>query len=698
MRQDSTRIQYALKRRIPTLIVCAIWLLLMSWTLPSVRQDRRIALGLASVAAVVATFLLLSRAERRHWIVPTREMAERIRSLTRQRASADLKPATPEFAAIAGAVDDLRADHRDRLKLRTRMRTPSNSSDPAGRSPAARPPGSDPDRPLPPSDGEFALVQSADYSTVDMVNRLDPVDFVWIESSIAEQAFLGWSLAELRGKSFLDIIHQDDRKPALGTLRRAIDCGESLGQVVRILTASGEPKDVELNVGTRYGPDRSISHLRCHLTDVTEKVRAERELKQRTLELTRANEQLLRINRELEELKDRYGDLYQNAPAMYFSLDPAGVMIECNRTLMTTLKKSRRELVGQSYERLLPEAHRNRFRARFEVFLNEKSMEMETPWRKSNGEIIEVWIKASLVRAADGTIAHVRCVAQDVTTGRRLKAELERKNKSLGRANAELSQKNRELDDFVHVVSHDLQEPLRTLIAFSDFLLKDYGERFDDEGREYVNYLIDASRRMREMILAMLTLSRAGKVIGDFVPVDLQELIAVVRADLGELIRAKNAEVRVANPLPVVWGDWNRLTQLFANLIANGLKFNTDPSPWIEVGTAGPSDEAEDWPTLYVKDNGIGIDPEFHQTIFQLFRRLHTQDEYEGTGAGLAISAKIVHAHGGRIWVESSPGAGSTFYVRLRHCPSPSPGTDRTAVSSSLTVAVQDRADEPNPV
>jgi PAS domain S-box-containing protein len=675
-----------------------IWLLLICWVLPKLSQDQKIIICIASVAACCATYLLLSRAEQIFWILPTREMADRIQGLTHQRASADLVSVTPEFASIAGAVDELRDHHRDKLKLRSLMRTPSKSRGGIDPSIALGPHNPNFDQSPLLMSGEFALVQSADYSTVDMVNRLNPVDFVWIESSDAEQAFLGWTLDELRGKSFVDIIHQDDRKSALDAMRQAIDRGESLGQIVRILTASGEPKDVELNVGTRYGSDKSISHLRCHLTDVTEKIRAERELKLRTLELTRVNEQLLRINHELEELKDRYSDLYQNAPAMYFSLNRAGEITECNRTLMTTLKKSRRELVGLSYERLLPEAHRHRFRTRFEALLNEESMEMQSSWRKSDGEIIEVWIRASLVRAVDGKIVRVRCVAQDVTVRRRLKAELERKNKSLGLANAELSQKNRELDDFVYVVSHDLQEPLRTLIAFSDFLLKDYGDRFDDEGREHVNYLIDASRRMRAMILAMLNLSRAGKVIGDFIPVNTDDLISVLKADLAELIRAKSAEIRVPESLPVVWGDWNRLTQLFANLLTNGLKFNENPAPWVEVGTIEPANGDEDSLTLYVKDNGIGIEPEFHQTIFQLFRRLHTQDEYEGTGAGLAICNKIVHAHGGQLWVESSPGSGSTFYVRLRRCLPQSLANDQTANSSSLTVAVQDRADESSSV
>jgi PAS domain S-box-containing protein len=686
-------------------LICLVWLAVVAVAVRKLRPGDGLPVAAVGFGAMGATFLVLGWAERARWREPVRELTHFLRAARGGAAgipagySAELAPLVQELTALARAA---------------RRRAPSTPAPGAAPAPSA-----DPRVPVagafltrsglfdaPPIDpaGPPGMNTTWEYSTTDMVNRLEPASWRWIESSPAEQAFLGWSLADLRQKSFLDVIDPDDRARVQEAFAQAMARGEALGLVVQAGTASGQSRSIEINAGARYGTDQRATHLRCHLTDVTEQVQAERELRRRTLELTRVNEQLRRINRELKELKDRYSDLYENAPAMYFSLDLAGEVVECNRTMLAILNRDRGQVVGRPYRELLGDPAGESARPGLPDFAGGGSVEQETRWVKSDAGVLDVWVLGTAVRDAKGSVTHARFVAQDVTARRRLEAELQEKNRRLARANEELSRKNRELDEFVHVVSHDLQEPLRTLIAFSDFLLRDYGDRLEPEGQEFVRYLVDASRRMRAMILGMLNLARAGGVIDRFQAVDLNERVAVVRTDLGELIRSKNAEVRVAGPLPTVWGEPDRIGQLLANLITNGLKYNRSPRPGVEIGTIatagrdaagvvpedGPGDEA----TITVKDNGIGIDPRFHATIFQLFRRLHTQEEYEGTGAGLAICAKIVQAHGGRIWVESTPGRGATFFIRLRlhAAPAPSPADAATPVPSSPPQALISQA------
>jgi PAS domain S-box-containing protein len=253
-----------------------------------------------------------------------------------------------------------------------------------------------------------------------MVNRLEPVNFRWTESSPAEQVFLGWGITELKQKSFLDIVLAEDRPRADATLREARERGEAWGVIVRVRTALGKIRAVEMNVGARYEKVPAVSHLRCHLTDVSDKVRAERELRLRTQELTQVNEQLRKINRELEELKDRYSDLYENSPAMYFSLDTQGIVIECNQTMLNTLKLSRHEVVGQAYDQLLHEGRVEGFMERYQAFMKKGSVEKETGWVKKNGELFEGNGHSHPVRGArhhGQSVAGSRAARKEPTAG-----------------------------------------------------------------------------------------------------------------------------------------------------------------------------------------------------------------------------------------------------------------------------------------
>jgi PAS domain S-box-containing protein len=565
---------------------------------------------------------------------------------------AQLPPDAPELRSLMQSLEVLRHGLKD---LRTEPRSPPKTQIGKYDTPPAS---------IPVISGD--PLASGNFSTSDMVNRLEPKDLRWLESSPAEQDFLGWSLSELRERSFLEVIHPDDRNLAREQLQAALIKGEAHGLVYRIKTAKGDRKIIEVNAGVRYGADLAVNHLRCHITDVTAQIRASRELRRRTRELTLVNQQLRQTNRELQELKDRYGDLYQNAPAMYFSLDERGYLLECNNTLLRTLGYRRDELIGRPYSVLLTESRRDVFPLHFADFLRTGTIEVESRWQKANGEPLDVWVTGTSVMDPDGKLLHSRSVAQDVTPRRTLEAELKEKNERLARTNVELARKNKELDEFSYVVSHDLQEPLRTLIAFSDFLMKDYDDRLDETGKEYLRYLVAASRRLKALISDLLDFSRVGKVTGKFERADFDEVVAFVRADLAELIRSKDGELRVIGPLPTLWADRARLGQLLANLVANGFKYNQSKVPVVEIGSLPSSSEG--WATIFVRDNGIGIDPAFHAKIFGIFERAGPAD-VPGTGIGLAIVKKAVERMGGSVGVVSALDEGACFWVELPAAP-----------------------------
>lgn len=496
----------------------------------------------------------------------------------------------------------------------------------------------------------------------DMVSRLHPTTLKWLKASQAEQEFLGWDISQLRMMSFLEIVSPADQKRAKREILLAVAKGEDHGLVYRIRNARGEPRAVELSVSVRFGGNRAPAYLRSHLTDVTEEVRARRTLRRRTRELLTANQRLVQMNRDLLELQARYRDLYQNAPVMYFSLDSAGFIRDCNDTMLNTLGKSRDQLLGLHYTSILAESFRPLFHERHQTFLKSGRLEVESRWTRADNTEIDVLISSTANIDDDGQIRFSRTVAQNITARKALEARLKQQNQELAHANDELFRKNRELDEFTYVVSHDLKEPLRGLIAFSGFLLRDSKDQLTPEALEHARLVNASAYRLRNLIDDLLNLSRAGRQVDDFAPVPLAQALDTVIHDLKATIQDRHATVKAVTELPVIWGDHERIVKLLTNLVSNGLKYNRSTPPIVEIGANSTSDPLGEI-TLFVRDNGIGIDPRFHDKVFQLFRRLHAREDYEGTGAGLAICQKIVQAHQGRIWLESQPGAGTTFYV-----------------------------------
>lgn len=223
----------------------------------------------------------------------------------------------------------------------------------------------------------------------------------------------------------------------------------------------------------------------------------------------------------------------------------------------------------------------------------------------------------------------------------------------------ELIQSNRELERFATVAAHDLQEPLRTVLTFVDLLDRRYGAELDKQGREYLVRVSGAAARMRNLIEDLLVYARMGQVERTYEPVDLREIVDEAIDDLDQLIRDAHARIDIA-PLPTVTGNRPGLIQLITNLVANACKYRMG-NPHIRISAER---EGSEW-IIAVADNGKGIDPLYHERIFELFRRLEPRNRGGGTGLGLAICKRVVDLHGGRLWVRSALGKGSTFFFTL---------------------------------
>jgi PAS domain S-box-containing protein len=238
--------------------------------------------------------------------------------------------------------------------------------------------------------------------------------------------------------------------------------------------------------------------------------------------------------------------------------------------------------------------------------------------------------------------------------------ELKKTQQSLARHTEALAASNADLQQFAYAASHDLQEPLRMVSFYTELLAKRYKGKLDSDADEFIGYALGGATRMRDLIKHLLEYSRLGARKIEFVPSDCEAIFKASMANLEVMLGESNAIV-THDPLPVVTADSSQLGQVLQNLLGNAIKFRNGMAPHIHVSAR---QEKLDW-LFSVSDNGIGIEPQYFDTIFVIFQQLHGKDKYEGTGVGLATCRKIVERHRGRIWVESKPGEGATFYFTI---------------------------------
>ena len=255
----------------------------------------------------------------------------------------------------------------------------------------------------------------------------------------------------------------------------------------------------------------------------------------------------------------------------------------------------------------------------------------------------------------------------------RLEADVAKRTGELLKLNEELQRSNKELDDFTYTVSHDLKEPLRAISVFTGLLKSECYDNINADGQESVDIILGASGRMKKLIEDLLEISRITRRRNPPTTISINGMTSEIIGDLALVIREKNAKIEQPKNDITLQGDAIRIKQLLTNLIGNGLKFNRSDVPCVQISTMegipqdAPSKPARpaEYVTISVEDNGIGIAPEYHNTVFEIFQRLVSREEFDGTGAGLAICKKIVEDHGGKIWIQSNIEQDTTFFVML---------------------------------
>lgn len=378
------------------------------------------------------------------------------------------------------------------------------------------------------------------------------------------------------------------------------------------------------------------------------------ELRIHQVELEMQNEELRSAQWELEQAKKKYSGLYDFAPVGYLTVNEEGRIVEANLTATKQLEMKRSILIGKPFNLYAAENYREKLHLHLRnVF---KTKQPHTCEIKLNGQGRSnpyVQLDSVHVLDSDGQ-SLTRTTMTDIS-------ERKRAEEKLKAFAGELERSNRELEEFAYIASHDLQEPLRKILAFGNMLGKKCGDKLDEQEKDYLIRMQNAAERMSLFIRDLLNYSRvATRPPGPLETVNLREAVMGVISDLELNIQRLGANVEVSE-LPVVKGIKSQMHQLFQNLVSNALKFHGEEQPRIRIR----SQCADDHCRIFVEDNGIGFDETFQERIFAPFQRLHARSAYEGTGMGLAICRKIVEQQGGSITARSEPGKGSTFIITL---------------------------------
>ena len=375
---------------------------------------------------------------------------------------------------------------------------------------------------------------------------------------------------------------------------------------------------------------------------------------------------------DLSQSAGHFLDLLPNGALI---IDSDLIIVEWNRTLVEWTEITKEAAIGQKLTELFPNLQDNRYLERLtQVFTSGFPATYSAAFHKHflpaparHGLESLKMIQQTEVRPLPESTDHALITIQDVSFQylqlmqlKQERSELVQSKEEIDKINNELVERNKELDDFTRIASHDLKAPLRKITSFSEMFIENLGADLDEESAQYLEYMMDAAAHMKLLIEDLMKLSRTTLTEIEHTQLDLTAIVREVQ-NVHEVAINENQVQLEIDRLPKIWGDRRLISQLFQNLIGNAIKFSSTSSPKIHITAQRCGD---DW-ILGVKDNGIGIKEGHCERIFEPFVKLHSQDDYEGTGFGLSICKKAVTKHGGTIWVESQPGAGAHFKFQL---------------------------------
>ncbi len=484
-----------------------------------------------------------------------------------------------------------------------------------------------------------AAIVSESYNRSLLEASLDPLVTIGPDGKItdvnaATEAVTGCARAALIGTDFSDYF--TDPEKARAGYQQVFREGFVRDYPLELRHRDGHITSVLYNASVYRDENGNVVGVFAAARDITKRKHAEEALRQ--------SEQ--RFSSMLEAVRD-YAIIFLELDGRVASWNKGAERIKGYRA---------EEIVGQHFSRFYTPADiaNGKPDRELQVATSEGRFEDED-WRvRKDGSRFWANVVVTALRDASGKVNGFVKITRDLTARKQAEDELKRYAEDLKRS-------NQELEHFAYVASHDLQEPLRTVSSFSQLLARRYQGKLDADADEFITFIVEGAKRMQTLINDLLAFSRIGTRGNPFAPVDCEKIFQAAKENL-EVAIAESGAVITNDPLPALVADQTQLTQLFQNLFSNAIKFRRpEEAPRIHV-SAVRQDGA--W-QFSVRDNGIGIAPQYFDRIFIIFQRLHGREEYSGTGIGLAICKKIVERHGGRMWVESEPGTGSTFHFTI---------------------------------